>query len=47
MRRARLRRWLALAALLACGGCQFVQNEFFYLERTPPEPQRLEPCNPQ
>jgi hypothetical protein len=44
MRRKLLRRWLALTLLLGCGGCQFLQNEFFYLDRTPPEPEPLADC---
>lgn len=35
---SRSRRTLVLLALLCCGGCQFLQNEFFFLDREGPAP---------
>jgi hypothetical protein len=34
--RTRRRRPFAALALLLCGGCQFLQNEFATLDRAPP-----------
>lgn len=34
----RSKRTLALLLLLCCGGCQFLQNEFFFLDREGPAP---------
>ena len=32
----RVRRAMVCAAVLLCGGCQFLQNEFATLDRVPP-----------
>ena len=32
----RAKRWVMVLALLGCGGCQFLQNEFFFLDRAKP-----------
>ncbi len=36
MPKSTLRRALALVALLSCSACQFLQNEFATLNKTPP-----------
>ena len=40
MRLPRIRRWMAALVLafaaLACAGCEFVRNEFFYIDVPPP-----------
>lgn len=36
MKTRRARRWVLLLALLGSGGCQFLQNEFFFLDKAAP-----------
>ena len=38
MKKRSPKRLLLVLVLLGCGGCQFLQNEFFFLDKAAPAP---------